>query len=202
MAIFIKQEPQLPLLPVFSLVMPERHPHPTRYSHFFWNDVKDAYPPPLYDPETRTFQPQRYLSHGTQKLGALLVNYKGVDCILIFGITYWESTPWCQVVESRPVAKYDVYLQEEDFFMDGERIHYYHRNRSRIHSQGSDLRHAYENFDVINVTLPTDLNRRKHRCVCESLGLVSIVEHITISGRGMYILRLLKLSEEPDENGA
>lgn len=165
------------------------------------NDVREAYPPQLYDPETRTLQPQRQLGQGSKKLGALLINYKGIDCTLILGITYWESTPWCQVMATDPsVGNYSSYLRDDDIPFIGSRLLFYQENREYADRQRSYLRRAFDDFNVNIVTLPSDMKSRNHRCVCESLGLVSTVEHTTISGREVYLLRLLKISEESEQN--
>ena len=123
MCIFVKYEPQVPLLPPFWLAMPERLPPNRQDMGDEWfsflerlkylNDVRQAYPPQFYDPETRTMQSERQLGQGPKKLGALLINYKGVDCILILGITYWESTPWCEILSSpSDLEKYSSYPRE------------------------------------------------------------------------------------------
>jgi hypothetical protein len=226
MSIFVKQEPQFPPLPAFWLVMPERvspqtqHPSKKRFglleSFKYSNDVRQAYPPQFYDPETRTMQSQRYLGQGSKKLGALLVNYKGVDCILILGITYWESTPWCEVIESdQELGHYSFYPRDEDFWdqdswfiirdedfrkrdfwYERQKRGYYEQLNRQAQPQTTILRHAFHNFNVQDVIPPTDTGTKRHRSVCKSLNLVSIVEHTTVSGREIYLLRLLFLSEE------
>jgi hypothetical protein len=223
MSIFVKQEPQFPPLPAFWLAMPERvHPQTQHASQKelgflgrfkYSNDVRQAYPAQLYDPETRTMQSQRHLGQGFKKLGALLVNYKGVDCILILGVTYWESTPWCEVIEvDQKLGRYSFYPRDEDFRDQDvsrdedyrKKDFWYERQKRDYHAQlnlqaqpqTAYLRHAFQNFDVKRVIPPTDTGTKRHRSVCKNLNLVSIVEHTTVSGREVYLLRLFFTSEE------
>lgn len=164
-------------------------------------------------------QSQRYLGQGSKKLGAPLVNYKGVDCILVLGATYWESTPWCEVMESdQDLGHYSFYprdqdfrdqdyrheevglrdedFRKKDFWYERQKRDYYEQLNRQAQPQTTFLQHAFHNFNVKDVVPPTDTGTKRHRSVCESLNLVSIVEHITVSGREIYLLRLLFISEE------
>lgn len=184
-----------------------------------FNQVRAAYPPEFYDSETRTFQSQPVLGGGAKKIGALLVDYKGTTCILIFGLTYWESFPWCQIIETN--AETDCYnsdLREEFiYFVENELSKTFNWREYRLqcrerlnkifqrqaqrparilYEQEQDLRERFESFNINDVDLPVNMDDRGHRCVCESLGLVSIVEHTVVAGREMYLVRLFHKSEE------
>jgi len=64
-------------------------------------NIIEAYPPHLWDSKPRVMQPELDLRQGTRQLGAFLVEFHGVNCILIFGVTYWELTPWCEVIPTK-----------------------------------------------------------------------------------------------------
>ena len=114
-------------------------------------------------------QPQRDLSHGTKKVGLLLVNFMGIECILIFGVTYWESTPWCQIIPIPAIPR------------------------------GSVLEKVFEDFRVDQVQLPTNMETRRHEYVSETLNLRTVTELKTVSGRDMYLIHLRSASEDPGE---
>ncbi|PMD39488.1 HET-domain-containing protein [Hyaloscypha variabilis F] len=104
--VFIRQEPQFPLLPGFWLVRPES-----------WGiEITGAYPTDLWDKQTGVMQPQNDFSHGTKKVGALFVDYGGIKCFLIFGVTYWELTPWCHIIPC--TARPNLKKAFEDFCVD------------------------------------------------------------------------------------
>jgi hypothetical protein len=135
-------------------------------------------------------RPQFDLGHGTRKIGALHVQFKGSNCILIFGVTYWELTPWCVVMPSiLPISDFDL--------SDAPTI-----SIPSAASGKPSLRRLFEEFSVSQVALPTNMETRRHRCFCKSLELVSLVELITISGMDMYLLRLLSSAEELNENAS
>jgi hypothetical protein len=150
-----------------------------------------AYPPQLWDSKTRVLQPEMDLRHGTRKLGALLVEFKEARCILIFGVTYWELTPWCEVIPLVPIERsirfsnaYDRSDEESNEFGSyGE----------------SYLKDVFDSFQVKDVKIPTDMHTRRHECPCDTLKVMSVAQLRNVSGKDMYLLYLHYMSDDLSE---
>lgn len=128
--------------------------------------VLAAYPSQLWDSKTQIMQSRLDNNHGTRKLGAFLLAYRKMICVLVFGVTYWELTPWCKPYsapwESDGPLSRDVVVKQ-----------------------------AFDNFLVDQVKLPTNLETRRHSYISKDLGLRTVVEPKVVSGRETYIIRVL-----------
>lgn len=106
------------------------------------------------------------------------MDFSGITCILIFGVTYWELTPWCKVIP-HPVPVNNT-------------------SNTRI-SASSVLESIFEGFRTDQVQLPTNMETRRHEYVCNTLNLRTVAELKTISGRDMYLIHLLSVSDNLNE---
>ncbi|KAG4443000.1 hypothetical protein IFR05_001531 [Cadophora sp. M221] len=185
--IFVRQEAaQFPMLPGFRLLC----------HHYL--DVQEAYPAHLWDSHTYVMQQEPTLAHGAKKLGALTVKLRGAFFILVFGITYWEKSPWCHIVNIDPGSgslgsEYDgapssgtpsdcfareTVPRDPDFLTVGQ------------------LKRVFEAFDINTVKMPSDVENRIHISVCEGLELKCITELTKdVFGRDMYLLHLRRLDD-------
>ncbi|KAH8646407.1 heterokaryon incompatibility protein-domain-containing protein [Tricladium varicosporioides] len=177
-SIYIRQDPQSPLPPGFWLVAPNPF-HPEDLL------VKEAYPPELWDRRTRTLQPAN-LGFQRFKIGALHVYFQRRECILILGIERSEVSlqPWCYI--ENPNQLHSTSPLEER--LQGFHIDY---NKSSEKNKDSLLKSYFNRFRLDQCKVSVGSEGRKHINSHEDLQLVSVVEPITVSGREMFIVRLL-----------
>ncbi|CZR54938.1 uncharacterized protein PAC_04823 [Phialocephala subalpina] len=179
--VFIRQEPQVPLLPGFWLMPFD----PFTDGKNRKIKIVEAYPPHLWDPGTGVMQPALDNRQGTRKLGAFAVEFRSLACVLMFGVTYWELTPWCEIM---PNSRIRDHCEDHPGYC------------KKIRQKGdTSLKSLFDEFQVKDVKLPTDMETRRHECIRPDLGVMAVAQLRNVSGKDIYLLYLHYMSDDLSE---